>query len=246
LTVGSYAHIILNVFNTEKPTAKAEQTRATILNAALQIFRSRGFDAATMREIADSAGMALGAAYYYFPSKEAIVIAYYQQVQDEHNRIMASDPSAAAPDFKDRLKFALQSKLDILQNDRLLLGALFRFVGEPSHPLSVFGSATSPIRQQSLSTFDRAIGDQKLPAETRAALPSALWALHLAILLFFIYDQTPNQQRTRRLVEGAVEIVSRLVKLASNPLLKPIRGKLFSLIRELDLLPAQPAEGAAQ
>lgn len=233
---------ILNVFKTDITTSKAEQTRSAILAAALQTFRTRGFEAATMREIADAAGMALGAAYYYFASKEAIVLAYYQQVQDEHNRLLQTNPAASAPDLKDRLKFALQSKIDILQNDRLLLGALFRFVGDPSHSLSVFGSATASIRNQSLASFDRAIGREKLPAETRQALPAALWALHLAILLFFIYDQSPNQQRTRRLIEGSVDIVARLVKLASNPLLKPLRGKLFGLIRELDLLPAPVAQ----
>ena len=34
-----------------------------------------------MRDIAKAAGLSLGAAYYYFPSKEALVFAYYEQNQ---------------------------------------------------------------------------------------------------------------------------------------------------------------------
>ena len=36
-----------------------------------------------MREIATEAGVALGSAYYYFESKEARVIAFYEQASDE-------------------------------------------------------------------------------------------------------------------------------------------------------------------
>jgi len=50
----------------EKSPAKSELTRARILDAAIGLFRSRGFEATTMREIAAEAGVAIGAAYYYF------------------------------------------------------------------------------------------------------------------------------------------------------------------------------------
>jgi AcrR family transcriptional regulator len=66
-----------------KAGAKSEETRARILNAALASFRVRGFDAATMRDIAEEAGVATGAAYYYFPSKEAIVLDFYRRSCDE-------------------------------------------------------------------------------------------------------------------------------------------------------------------
>ena len=41
-----------------------------IVDAALQLFRDRGFDQTTMRDIAAEADVATGAAYYYFRSKE--------------------------------------------------------------------------------------------------------------------------------------------------------------------------------
>jgi len=53
------------------------------LQAALDVFRERGFERARMREIASAAGVATGAAYYYFDSKEALVMAFYEQAQEE-------------------------------------------------------------------------------------------------------------------------------------------------------------------
>src|SRR5690349_2624572 len=119
------------MFKEEVKLSRSEQTRAEILEAALELFRQRGFDAATMRDIAAKAGVALGAAYYYFVSKDAIVQAYYEKVQEEHTaRLRATD--FASRSLKDRLAAVFHSKLDILQNDRKLLGAIFRYSGEPS------------------------------------------------------------------------------------------------------------------
>jgi len=70
----------------KKAATKGETTRQQILDTALRLFRERGFDEATMRDIASEAGVSLGNAYYYFPSKEAIVLAYYDLVQTEHAR----------------------------------------------------------------------------------------------------------------------------------------------------------------
>src|SRR6476469_10656324 len=75
-------------------TSKGEDTRDRIYNAALALFRERGFDATTMRDVAAAAGMSLGAAYHYFPSKDAIVLAYYDRVSREHARRVAAE---AAP-----------------------------------------------------------------------------------------------------------------------------------------------------
>ena len=66
------------------------ETRERILDAALGLFRRKGFEGATMRDIARAAGMSLGAAYYYFETKEALVLAYYQRVQDQHERLVAA------------------------------------------------------------------------------------------------------------------------------------------------------------
>src|SRR3954454_22881440 len=46
-------------------TPKGEQTRALILETALDLFRERGDEETTMRAIAERAGVALGSAYYY-------------------------------------------------------------------------------------------------------------------------------------------------------------------------------------
>ena len=66
-----------------KTKAKSDETRARIMAAAMDLFRRKGFEETTMREIAIEGGVATGAAYYYFDSKDAIVLEFYNQAQHE-------------------------------------------------------------------------------------------------------------------------------------------------------------------
>src|ERR1700761_231517 len=71
LTRGSFNGIFLNVFKSS--TNKGKTSKAQLLTISLDLFRTKGFDATTMRDIAGAAGMSLGAFYYYYPSKDSII-----------------------------------------------------------------------------------------------------------------------------------------------------------------------------
>ena len=229
------------MFNSTEATEKGKLSRSTILETALGLFRIRGFDQTKMRDIAHGAGVALGAAYYYFPGKDAIVQAYYDSVHDQHVKRVRAALADPQLNLRDRLRLAFHAKLDILANDQKLLGTIFRYTGDPDHPLSCFGSATGATRRNSIALFAEVLAPESLPDDLRESLPVAFWGLHMAVLLFFIYDRTPEQQRTRRFVDGLLEIAVSLLGIAKSPLLKPFRGRLLSLLRDVDLLPLASA-----
>jgi AcrR family transcriptional regulator len=64
-------------------TSKGEQTKAVILETALELFREKGYEETTMRAIAERAGLALGNTYYYFRSKEHLIQAFYSHTHEE-------------------------------------------------------------------------------------------------------------------------------------------------------------------
>lgn len=216
-------------------TAKGANTRTNVLNVALRLFREKGFDETTMREIAVRADLSLGAAYHYFTSKEAIVLAYYAHVQRQHVEL-ARRALANTTDLRERLAAAMHTKLDVLAEDRRIMGALLRFTGDPAHPLSFLGHTARPIQLASISVFDEAIEGAALSPDLRRIAPTALWALHMGILLYFLYDDSPNQERTRRLVDGAMGLVVRLLPVMRFPLFKPIRSRLVGLLDDAGLI----------
>jgi len=217
--------------------AGSEETRRQILETALALFRERGFEETTIRDIAARAGLSLGAAYYYFKSKEAIVGAYYDYVQQEH-QTRARAAFDKGGDLHDRLRAALHTKIDIMQTDRRLLRALFRYGGEPDHPLSWFGPATKQQRQLSIDVFAQAVAGERLPDDVREAAPTLLWTLHMGVLLYFLYDDSPQQRRTRKLIDASVDFAVRVRRLATSPLLRPMRRRVMTILRDAGLLAA--------
>ena len=226
-------------------TAKGAESQARILEAALALFRERGFEATTMRDVATRSGMSLGAAYHYFATKEAIVLAYYVQVSEEHERRML-ESLPRAKSLNQKLATAITTKLDILQDDRPLLGALLRFTGQPTPPLSFLGPTTRGIQLHSMAVLGAPLRELSLPAESRALAPLALWAMHMGILLYFLYDESPGQRRTRKLVDGSVSIFVAGLKVARLPGFRAIPKKVLALLRDAGLVPTEEAMAAAR
>jgi AcrR family transcriptional regulator len=188
-----------------------------------------------MREVASKAGVALGLAYHYFPGKDALVMAYYERVQREHC-IIAREKLAHTRSLRDRLAMLLQTKLDILKDDRKLLGALFRYTGNPDHPLSFLGKTTAPLRADCMDLFAEALEPERLPEDLRRLFTLALWALHMGVLLYLLYDSSPNLKRTRRLADGSVDLAVSSLKLARFAVLRPARLGVMTLLRDSGLI----------
>lgn len=217
---------------------RGEATRAKIFAAALARFRKRGFEATTMRDIAEDAGVALGAAYYYFPSKDAIVLAYY----DETQRLTAqrvAETFAETTDVRERLGIAFHARLDVLARDRKLLSAIFHSIADPSADISIFGKKTMRVRDESIRLFGQAV----LPSPAYAALDEpakrvlvlSLWSLHMGVLLYFVHDRSKKQEKTRRLVDQSLDMVCGLLPVA--PELAPMfGGAVATILKDAGLL----------
>jgi AcrR family transcriptional regulator len=212
-----------------------EKTKALILQTALELFRKGGFEVTTMRDIADTAKIATGAAYYYFPSKEAIVFAYYDQVQQRHAEKVKEEWKGNSG-LRERLGILLHSKLEILKDDRRFLGALFRYTGDPEHPLSVFGKGTQSQRAQSMAIFREAVAEPGLSEELRQLLPAVLWLAHLGMILSLVYDQSEGQQKTHKLVDSVLDLFTQAIEWTSSafvrPFVQPFQEKVLHMLQD--------------
>ena len=209
--------------------AKSEETREKILNAALDLFRRNGFEKTTMREIASEAGVALGSAYYYFASKEELVLAFYEKASnDMFPRIEAALEHAEG--LEKRLSIILDEKFEYFAPNRLFLGALSGHAADPHNVLSPFSPRTAAIRQRDIVNFEYALRDTRVPKDLTGHLPRLLWMYQMGLILFWTYDRSKNQKRTAQLREKSLSLVVTAIKLVGLPLMKPLRKRVVDLL----------------
>jgi AcrR family transcriptional regulator len=214
-----------------KPTLKkSEETRTRILDAALGVFRERGFDRATMREVAAVAKVAVGAAYYYFDSKDAIVLGFYERAQADMLPAIHAELDHAKS-LEARLRAVISRKFTYFAPNRRLLGALSAHA-DPEHPLSPFSNETRPIREQDIATFERAVTESgvKLPPAIRPYLARLLWMYQMGLILFWVYDNSKDQERTFFLYEKTLKMLLVTLKIAGIPLLRPLHRLAAELL----------------
>lgn len=219
-----------------RPTPRAEDTRRKIYEAALKLFREKGFEQTTMRDIAAKADVALGAAYYYFASKDAIVLAFYQEMQEvSHQSIL--EALAGRRKLKDRVRYVLEKRLELLAPNRKFCDALFKHAPDANDPLSPFSAETRPIRERAIEHLRAALegGDVKVPADLKARLPQLLWLYQMAIILFWLYDRSPQQDRTQKLMDKSLALLINLLRLSGLPMMKPLRKAALELVETISV-----------
>jgi AcrR family transcriptional regulator len=218
-----------------KMTAKAEETRNRILDAALRLFRERGFAETTMRDVAGEAGVATGAAYYYYRSKEELVLAFYVRTEQEARELFAAALSKSKK-LEKRMRGLIEAKFAQFAEHRALLTALLKAGVDPRDPLSPFGEETRAVREENIAWYARALegSDVKPPADIAPDLPRLLWLYHMGIIYYWITDTSEGQIRTQRLLDATLDLVVQLLKAASLPFMGPLRKRAIRVLRAIE------------
>ena len=215
-------------------TAKGERTRALILNSALELLQANGYEKTTMRAIAKRAGVSLGNAYHYFGSKEHMIQAFYHRLHEEHLAVIGPALERETT-LKARLLSVMRLKISTLEPHHEFAGVLFKTAADPRSPLNPFAQESEPVRRDSIELFEHLVADTKarIPPDLRAELPYLLWLYHMGVILFWIHDASPKCSRTYRLIDRTVDLIDRMISLASNPLMRPVRTRALALVKEL-------------
>ena len=217
-------------------TEKSQLTRSKILQAALELFRKNGFANTTMRNIAEKAELALGSAYYYFETKDEIVLAYYAETQQEANE-QNEKTIAESIDFRKRFDTLLTFKFIQMKDDRQMVGVLAKSAADPNNLLSPFSPNTKDIRLASIKLIEDVINGSNIQVakEVKPHLPRALWLYQMGLIFYWIHDKSPNQAMTFKFKDLSLDILIRLMKLSSLPLMKQINEPVIQLIKNFQI-----------
>jgi AcrR family transcriptional regulator len=217
-------------------TPRAEQTRAAIVGAALDLFRERGYEATTMRAIAIRAGVSTGNAYYYFGSKEELIQEFYSRNQLAHEAacrpVLAAERELAA-----RLAGTVKALVDVLAPYHSFAATFYKHAAEPASPLSPFSPQSSPARQAAIALYREVIdgSEARMGPGVRERLPELFWLYSLGITLFWVYDHSAGCERTYQLIDATAPVIAQLVAASRLPVLRSTLNDLIAIADRLSL-----------
>jgi AcrR family transcriptional regulator len=195
-------------------TARGEQTRQQLYEAALALFGEQGYEATTMRQIADRAGVSSGLLYKYFEGKRDMVLTLYDQLTAAYAERAATLPPGS---WGARFMHALRTTLEVLSAHRQTLASLAGLLVADDEQ-SLFANRTSASRLQVQQVFVEAVaGAADAPAgDLIEPLGALLYLAHLLIILWWLLDKSPDQRATAELldrIEAALPMASMMVRM---------------------------------
>ncbi len=210
-------------------TPKAASTRQRILDTALRLFATKGYEGTSMRDIAAAAECSLGLAYRYFASKEDMVLELYlwlvARLEDEVRQLPAAS-------IADRFRHLMAALLGEMAPHRLTLVALSGAALNPFSRAGVFGAEGAEVRHRARRAYLILVAEAKdapRPAQVES-LATLLYGVQLAVVLFWLQDLSSHAHKTTELLEFIHELFGRLRLLLRVPWIAQALARFVEII----------------
>jgi AcrR family transcriptional regulator len=196
--------------------AKQAQTRTRLIAAAASVFARRGFQAATVEEIAEEAGYSHGAVYSNFAGKEDLFLAVFEQYMSERVAEVAR-ASEIEGSFAERARAGADQWMQRFAADRdtflLHLEFMIHAARNP-HLSKQLGQRMAALRLE----IERQLSSREAHAGSALPLPAADLALVLRALGIGLAVEALNQpgELDTRLYGDFVALVAGLLEAGAH------------------------------
>jgi AcrR family transcriptional regulator len=181
-------------------------TRQRIVDAAVELFRTCGFDATTTRDIAREAGIAVGTLFNYFDTKEAIVGSLAADALADARNAAAARISDRADDasLEEELFALIAAELRQLKPLRKFITPVLESALSPLAASRQQGAAES-LRVDHLETV-ASIAQRHGVAAISPVCLQVYWSLYTGVLAFWSKDKSPRQEDTLALLDQSLNM----------------------------------------
>ena len=192
-------------------TTKAQQAknRRLIIQTAVDLMTQHGFEGTTMKQIARAADLGDATIYKYFPSKEKLVMAYFEQAIADALAQMQSTRGQASFTLQERLQLLIDSLLEIVLADREFVGIARGLVART--PMLLMGQelpAKALLQQAFAEMLEHAeTAGEILPCGFKPSLAGLLADYVYAVLAYWLRDKTDAFTNTTQMVDLSLGVL---------------------------------------
>lgn len=194
--------------------AKKEQTRRDLITTAVELFSEKGYNETTMKQIARAAGVGDATIYKYFPSKEKLLLAYF-----EVRAIDAIAATAAANGFEnyelhEKLQLLVDTYLESLLPDREFVAfTVEKFTGSPLFMMHDVLPVQNRFREALLGYLNDAEESGELPSISfKESIANTLGEYVFGVVFYWLKDDSEEFSNTTQLVDLSLGIVAIVLK----------------------------------
>ncbi len=190
-----------------------EKTKIKIIESAVELIIEKGFENASLREMAKNAGVSNPTIYNYFPSKEKLLYAYIELKHQQSREMIESIDDFNTFSLREQLQTLIQTELDFYLEDREFIIQIADMVfGSSRFKIDDF-YATNEIFIQTVSDLlDIAIeaGEIKKPPFSEH-LPKLFWDYYIMVVAYWVKDESESFENTTQFIDHSLGVIEALL-----------------------------------
>ncbi|MFZ6673258.1 TetR family transcriptional regulator [Undibacterium sp. Xuan67W] len=194
--------------------SQQEQTRRLVIRTAVDLMTEHGYEATTMKQIARAAGIGDATIYKYFPTKEKLLLAYYELCIDIVLEVTLETPGLAQFSLQERLQRLVDALLELLLADREFVEITRTVVGKS--PLLMMRDqmpGQQALKTQIVAFIDAAEQSGEIAACDFKNLLGGLFADYLfAVIAYWLKDESEEFSDTTQLVDLTLAVLVLALK----------------------------------
>jgi len=197
-----------------KRARKKERTKEQILSAALQLFREKGLEGTTTKEISKKAGIAEGTLFNYFKTKEDLALYFFQKETDDLIGWFRGERRLQKAPLPEKLFAIIHRQLEYIEPYEDFIGAVFCRALQPASALSPLSFDSQEFRLKYL----RFIREILQAAEEKGEIPRfgdlgayAFGVFYLGIVAHWLQDNSRGKQKTLALLDRTLSLGTKIL-----------------------------------
>ncbi len=191
-----------------------EETKQRILKAALELFKERGLERTTTREISKRSGIAEGTLFNYFKTKEDLALYFFQKETEDLIKWYRSKARLNKAPLAEKLFAIIHRQLEYIEPYEDFIGAVFCRSLQPSSSLSPLSFESQELRIKYL----RFIREILAEAEAKEEIPPvgglgacAVGLFYIGIVTHWLHDGSRGKQKTLAVLDRALNFGTKIL-----------------------------------
>ena len=190
-----------------------EKNKIKILQSAVDLIIEKGFENASLREMAKNAGVSNPTIYNYFPSKEKLLYAYIEQKHKETIDIIHNIEDFHTYTLREQLQTLIETELELYLEDREFIIQIADMV---FHSSGFKVSALYETNGLFIDTVEEMLnisieaGEIQAPP-LREHMPKLFWDYYIMVVAYWVKDDSEMFENTTQFIDHSLGLVESVL-----------------------------------